>query len=74
MELTQLTSKIQVKLKQFNDRLSAGFPRPTQKFISQMMFGILKSGKVQLNAIARSLQERRFVKKSSERLGYHLIK
>ena len=72
MELKQITSKIQVKLKLFNNRLSAGYRRPTQRFISQMMFGILKSGKIQLNAIARSLQERRFIKKSSERLGYHL--
>jgi hypothetical protein len=72
MELKELSTKIQIKLYQFSRRYSAGFSRPDQKFIWQMLFGILKGGKVQLNSIARSLQEGLSLKKTAERLGRHL--
>jgi len=72
VELRELSAKIQIKLHQFNQRYSSGFSRPEQKFIWQMLFGILKGGKVQLNSIARSLQERHSLKKTAERLGRHL--
>ncbi len=72
MELRELSAKIQTKLHQFNQRYGSGFSRPQQKFIWQMLFGILKGGKVQLNSIARGLQEGRSLKKTAERLGRHL--
>jgi len=56
MELKQLSEKIQVKFNQFSYRFAAGFSRPKQKFVRQILFGILKSGQVQLNAIGRALQ------------------
>jgi len=72
VELRELSAKIQTKLHQFNQRYGSGFSRPQQKFIWQMLFGILKGGKVQLNSIARGLQEGRSLKKTAERLGRHL--
>jgi hypothetical protein len=72
MKLAELSVRIQVKFNQFSQRHTAGINRPLQKFIRQMLFGILKGGKVQLNSIARSLQEGKLLKKTAERLGRHL--
>ena len=72
MQLRELSAKIQVKFNQFSQRYSEGSSRPVQKFIRQMLFGILKGGQVQLNSIARSLQEGKLLKKTAERLGRHL--
>lgn len=74
MELTQLSGKIQVKLNQFFQKYVPGFKRPEQKFIRQMLFGILKSGAVQLNAIGRALQEKIALKKTTQRLSAQLDK
>jgi len=72
MQLKQLSSKIQVKFNQFSGNYVFGFNRPLQKFLRQMLFGILKSGKVQLNAIGRALQEKIPLKQTTKRLGQHL--
>ena len=72
MELKQLTNKIQVKFDQFSKKQTKGFSLPQQKFMRQMQFGILKSGKVQLNDIGRALQEKISLKKTTKRLGQHL--
>ncbi len=72
MELKELSKRIQIKLHQFSERFCLGFSRPERKFLYQMLFGILKGGKVQLNSIARHLQEGLSLKKSTERLGRHL--
>lgn len=72
MELRELSTKIQIKLHQFSKRFGLGFGRPEQKFVCQMIFGILKGGKVQLNSIAQNLQDSVSLKKSTERLGRHL--
>ena len=50
------------------------FTKPEHKFIHQMVFGILKGGSVQLNTIARNLQENIPLKKVSMRLGAHMDK
>jgi len=72
VELKELSTKIQIKLHQFSERFGMGFTRPEQKFIYQMIFGLLKGGKVQLNSIAQNLQDSVSLKKSTERLGRHL--
>jgi len=72
MSFTRFTQPIQTKLHQFCFSISDDFSRPMNKFIRQMVFGILKSGSVQLNAIARSLQEKIALKKTAKRLGEHL--
>jgi len=72
MELRELSTKIQIKLHQFSKRFSSDFKRPERKFVEQMIFGILKGGKVQLNSIAQNLQGSVSLKKITERLGRHL--
>jgi hypothetical protein len=74
MELTQLSGKIQVKFNQFVQNYATEFNRPLQKFVRQLLFGILKSGAVQLNAIGRALQEKLALKKTTKRLSSHLSK
>jgi hypothetical protein len=74
MELTKLSDKIQVKFNQFAQKYAKDFNRPLQKFVRQMLFGILKSGDVQLNPIGRALQEKLPLKKTTQRLGTHLGK
>ncbi len=43
MQLNQLSLKIQVKFNQFSRHFVIGFNRPLQRFLCQMLFGILKS-------------------------------
>jgi len=74
MKNTEITSKIQVKLNQYMTRICDRFSVPVQKFIRDMVFGILKSGDIKLNAISRSLEEGISIKKTSERLGRNLMK
>jgi len=74
MSFTQFTQPIQIKLHRFCYRFADNFSRPVNKFIRQMVFGILKSGSVQLNSIARSLQEQIALKKVVKRLSAHLDK
>lgn len=74
MSFTKFNQPIQIKLWQFCESFAEDFPRPVHKFIRQMLFGILKSGSVQLNSIGRSLQEHLALKKVTQRLGAHLGK
>lgn len=70
----EFTQPVQIKLHQFGATFKHQFSRPVHKFIQQMVFGILKSGSVQLNNIGRALQEKISLKKVTERLGNHLGK
>ena len=74
MSFTKFARPIQIKLHQFCYSFKGNFSRPVNKFVHQMIFGILKSGTVQLNAIGRSLQEKIPLKKTTSRLGHHLAK
>ncbi|MCZ6820377.1 MAG: hypothetical protein O7G31_12925 [Calditrichaeota bacterium] len=73
MELRELSTKIQIKLHQFSERFCSDFSRPERKFLYQMLFGLLKGGKVQLNSIARHLQDGLSLKKSTERLKVDML-
>jgi len=72
MSFTRFTQPMQTKLHQFCHSFADHFSRPENKFIRQMVFGILKGGSVQINTIARSLQEKISLKKTAKRLGTHL--
>ena len=74
MPFTKFTQPVQIKFHQFCNSFSDNFSRPVSRFIQQMVFGILKGGNVQLNSIARSLQEDISLKKVTQRLGAHLNK
>lgn len=74
MSFVKFTQPIQTKLHQFCYCFVDHFTRPVNNFIHDTIFGILKSGSVQLNSIARSLQEKIALKKTAGRLGKHLDK
>jgi hypothetical protein len=74
MQIKELQGKIQVKLDQFTRKYETGFSKPENKLIRQIVFGILKNGKIQLSWIGRSLGEEITQKKTAERLGRHLGK
>ena len=74
MSITRFTPAVQTKLWQYVDKFMEDYTKPEHNFIHQMLFGILKSGSVQINTISRSLQERISLKKVGKRLGSHLDK
>jgi hypothetical protein len=74
MSFLKFTQPVQTKLHQFCAPFTGPFSRPVRKFIQQMIFGILKSGSVQLNSIGRALQEKIALKKVTQRLSAHLDK
>ena len=59
-------------LSNFSKKISKGLRRPQQKFILQMLYGILAGNKVHLSEIARSLNERISLKKTVDRLSRNL--
>jgi hypothetical protein len=74
MSFLDFTQPVQTKLHQFCASFAKQFSRPVHKFVQQMVFGILKSGSVQLNSIGRALQEKIALKKVTQRLSNHLGK
>lgn len=74
MSFLKFTQPIQTKLWQYCHEFGSDFTKPVHKFIRQMIFGILKSGSVQLNNIGKALQEKISLKKVTKRLGSHLDK
>ncbi len=56
----------------FSTKISKKLERPQQKFVHQMLYGILAGNKVHLSEIARSLKEDIKLKKTIERLSRNL--
>ncbi|MCM1425423.1 MAG: transposase [Eubacterium sp.] len=68
----RLGYEIKRDLSKFSSKISKGLKRPQQKFIHQMLYGILAADKVHLSEIARSLKEDITLKKTIERLSRNL--
>lgn len=56
----------------FSSKISKGLKRPQEKFVLQMLYGILEGNKLHLSEIARSLKENISLKKTIERLSRNL--
>lgn len=56
----------------FSLKISKGLKRPQEKFVHQIIYGILSGNKVHLSEIARSLKEHITLKKTIERLSNNL--
>ena len=72
MNTTIATKQIQSKLSRYTYRLHRFFPRPRVRFIHQMLFGMLATGRVYLSEIGRALGEDISLKKTTERLSRQL--
>jgi hypothetical protein len=71
---TTLTYQLTRGLLKFSEKISKGLSRPEMKFISCMLYGLLKGQSVLLSEISRSLEEKISLKKSIERLSRNLKK
>lgn len=69
---SRLGYEVKRDLTNFCTKISHGLKRPQQKFIHQMIYGILAGNKVHLSEIARSLRETITLKKTIERLSRNL--
>ena len=68
----RLCYEIKRDLTNFSAKISKGLKCPQQKFVHQMLYGILAGNKVHLSEIARSLKEDIKLKKTIERLSRNL--
>ena len=68
----RLGYEIKRDLTNFSTKISIGLKRPQQKFIHQMLYGILAGNKVHLSEISRSLKEHVSLKKTIKRLSRNL--
>ena len=68
----RLGYEIKRDLSKFSSKISKSLKLPQQKFIHQMLYGILTGNKVHLSEIARSLKEDIKLKKTIERLSRNL--
>jgi len=72
MDYSKLALRLRAKITQFSGELSAGLGKVTQRFVTEMMYGILASGSVMLTEIGRQLEEKVSIKKIEERLSRNL--
>ena len=68
----RLGYEIKRDLSNFCKKISKGLPRPKNKFVTQMVYGILAGNKVHLSEIARSLNETIPLRKTIWRLSRNL--
>jgi hypothetical protein len=68
-----ISYNIKRKIINFSNRLTGVFNRPVQKFIAEMIFGMIASKSCYLTEIARSLNEKIKLDKTVERLSRNLM-
>jgi len=59
-------------LLKFSEKVSEGLPKPTQKFVAEMVYGIAASNSCKLTEIGRALEEEIPIKKTVDRFGRNL--
>ena len=69
-----LAGQLKRGLLSFCEKICVGLSRPSMKFISSMLYGLMKGQSVMLSDIARSLEESIALKKVIERLSRNLSK
>ena len=65
-------TKLREQIHAFSGELSPRFTKPVQRFIEQMVYGIVVSKDVKLSQISRALEETIAVKKTEDRLSINL--
>jgi len=72
LDYTKITYQVKEKVLNFSAKISKSTSKPFQKFIFEMLYGILESNSVLLSNIARALKEKITLKKLIERLSRNL--
>src|SRR6056297_2060894 len=69
---TRFVFELKRKVSIFSKKISKNLSKPKSKFITQMIYGLLKGQSVLLSNVARSLKEDILLKKTVERLSRNL--
>lgn len=69
---TRLSYQLKRKVTNFSNKISENLSKPTTKFVTQMIYGLLKNQSILLSNIARSLKEDITLKKTIDRLSRNL--
>lgn len=72
MHATKIAQKLRHQIEQFSGIFYPDFSKPKVKFIEQMLFGLAASEDCKLSQVSRALNEEILLKKTEERLSYHL--
>ena len=72
MYFARTAQKLREQMVRFSGELSAGLPKVTRRFVTEMIFGIQARGSVRLTEVGRALGERISLKKTEERLSRQL--
>jgi len=72
--MTRSRSTVAQSLKIYTRKISRGLSSPTQKWLEEFCFGILRSSSFQIASISRSVKQQIQFKKITERMTYHLGK
>ena len=72
MDISQVGAKLREQIHAFSGELSPRFTKPVQRFIEQMVYGIVVSKDVKLSQISRALEEPIALKKTEDRLSINL--
>ena len=72
MNDTKIAAKLRATVKRFLGKLSPHFSRPKCAFIADMMYGLMAGGDIKLFCIIRGYGPRISMKKSEDRLSFHL--
>ena len=72
MYFAKTAQKLREQMVRFSGELSAGLPKVTRRFVTEMIFGIQARGSVRLTEVGRALGERIALKKTEGRLSRQL--
>ena len=72
MNVSKLSIKLKETIKQFSGELSKDLCKVSQRFVSEMLYGIQTRGWTKLSEVARSLNEKIPLKKTIDRLSRQL--
>lgn len=67
---SKIIGKIKAQITRFSNRVSSGFPKPTRRFIREMIYGIQAGKDVKLSNVARSLNEEMPLIQTEKRLSW----
>jgi hypothetical protein len=73
-DYSRVRYQVKGKIGWFSERVCQGLSRPQQKFVQQMIYGMVSRKTVLLTEIARSLPQNASFKKIHQRLSLNLAK
>jgi hypothetical protein len=72
MHYSKVAVRLRAQIAKFSGDVSAGLGKVAQRFVTEMIYGIMASESVLLTEIGRALEEKNTLKKTEERLSRNL--